>query len=159
MSLGLVDNLVSEEFQDLSFAVILRLDIEQLRIVCDKSGVALTFTECRMVQYVQQESLIGLYTLDVCLIQSTDSLAAGILECSGERRYLDQQGIVIRAYDGTCEAVASVQTDSETRCGTVLFNCTGVRSKSACRILCCYTALDLISVLLDVLLAANADLR
>ena len=142
MALRFVYILVTQEFQNLQLSVGYRTDVQQVRIVVDESGVAVSGTECRVVQHVQEESDVGLYAFDTHLRQRTNRLVDGVVKTTSVRTYFYQQAVVVRGDYRSGKTISAVQTNSESRCGTVLRDGTGIRCKVVGRILSGDTALD-----------------
>ena len=157
MALRFVYILVTQEFQNLQLSVGYRTDVQQFRIVVDESGVAVSGTECRVVQHVQEESDVGLYAFDTHLRQRTNRLVDGVVKTTSVRTYFYQQAVVVRGDYRSGKTISAVQTNSESRCGTVLRDGTGIRCKVVGRILSGDTALNGITVHGNVLLGLDVD--
>ena len=134
-------------------------DVQQIRSVCDKSGITFTCGKSRVIQYIEHETRIFVLTpLMLGLTAVRGSPCVWYLQSSLLYAcHFQKQGIVERRDRRALEAVAAVQSDAETARRTVGFDCSCIRHEVIRRILGRDTALDRVPGHLDRVLAWNAN--
>ena len=63
-----------------------------------------------MIEYIQKEVSVSLYTLYLKLVESSYSLVCSSVEISSVSCYLYKKAVVIRSDDSACKAVAAVES-------------------------------------------------
>ena len=120
--------------------------------------MALALTENGIVQDIGHEGDVRFHAAHVHLVQRAGSLVTDRVERTAGGGDLHQKGIVVGRDHGTGVRIAAVKTDAESTGGTPGGDLAGIGGKVVGRIFRGHTALDGITVELDVILAVDADL-
>jgi len=148
----LINYFISYVIENFQFPVFRFTDVQQLRIGFNKSGIAVSFSESRMVEHVEQKSDVGLYALDLRLTKSAHSLSGRSFKGVGKSSQLDKQAVVVRGNHRSGKSVAAIQTDSVSGSAPIELNRSSIRGKAVGRIFCGNSALYRIAVQPDILL-------
>lgn len=137
-----VDGNVTEVKQQLLGTVLAADEIEQLGGVIDEGCPAGSINEGGVRQEGCKEGNVGLDATDAELDQSTKHLSAGDFVGGTLASALDQHGVVVGSDDSSCEAVATIQTDTIAASRTVNLKLAGIRLEALGRIFGRDTALN-----------------
>ena len=154
-----VDDGRADVAQDAGRAIAARRVLEQLGRLVDQRRVRLAGDERRVRQHVLEEREVGLDAADAELAQRAHRLAPHVVPLEAAGRDLDQQRVVVLRHARADVARAVVQADAVADRRPVDLDLAGVGQEVVARVLGGDAHLDGDAALLDVGLAADADLR
>ena len=154
-ALCFVYNFISYVIKDFPLSILCFSDVKQFRVCFDKSSVALSSSEGRMVQHIEQKSDVGFYAFDFRFSQRSDGFLRRSFKGSGISRGFNQKTVIIRRNYRTGKSVAAVQSDAVTGGTSVEFDGARIRCESVSRIFCGNSALNRVTCHLDVLLTSD----
>ena len=133
--------------------------LEEPGVAVNIVDIALAFLEIPGTEHVLQEVNIGLHAGNPEFIQAAEHLVDCVLGMKGMGGHLHKKGIIVRSNDSARIGCACIETDARTAAAPVRNDFARIRHKVILRIFRGNTALDSHTLIPDIFLLADGNLR